>query len=63
MPFEKAMLIRKYRRQIVLDEHSHGFMRPFTCHQIITWIVFAFNLMVESAIIVPVFSASECSFI
>ena len=43
----KALKNPKYKKLLLKDEHSHGFLRPFSLHQKISWVVFAFNLVLE----------------
>lgn len=37
---------------------KHGFERPFNLHQVLSWFLFAFNIILFYLLIVPVFSKS-----
>lgn len=48
---EQAMKNPKYKSQLVKEEHLHGFMQPHSRHQKASWVVFAFNLVLECLIV------------
>lgn len=50
---EKAMKNSKYKKMLNKDEHSHGFLAPYTKEQQATWVIFLFNICYEYVALTP----------
>jgi hypothetical protein len=47
LDLKKAMKNTKYRKLIVKDEHSHGFMQPFSKEQKLSWFWLILNFVTQ----------------
>ena len=50
---DRVMQSDKYRPKLTLKEHSHGFMKPYSLHQIISWVVFSLCVLIQIMGILP----------
>lgn len=45
---------KKYRlKMVVSSEHSHGFITPYSPHQMFTWFAFMANILIEFIVHFP----------
>jgi hypothetical protein len=42
---EKELDRKKFKDLVTKGEHLHGFQKPFSKHQVVTWVFYLFNIL------------------